>query len=415
MFPLADVNSQPGNRQLQARFSHRHGEHRFLTDDVGKGTSAAASWHWSERFREAALGIVHKATSVAIDAGIEGEQTGAPEAHVTTLRASAAHLVEELLSHKMLTKEVRIKPVQGGMIDQGRLYDLFLEKAEVGPETRIDVYSNGTVGFVVANLSVSVTTKYDLRLTSMDLGESGEVKARLFGSGMTLRFPLQGTGLGGCDFGEGLDLDVIQATSSHDAINVAIGHVLQSNLMGIRTEVVEGMEDGLCKALLDDNLEGTRQLASGVVGDLAVAEPMWPLVVLGFALMIGLLGLCFWIGWLSGKKSKVATSRSIELESKVSEDQESGYSWTDEDSDASSEHAELSHLAKSKTPAGLLSVSSKSTALPSLISTAKSTLSYPTAPVVYTRNSANAPLRTVLLAPYFGSSISTAVPVSGQK
>ncbi|OLP89567.1 hypothetical protein AK812_SmicGene28964 [Symbiodinium microadriaticum] len=66
----------------------------------------------------------------------------------------------------------------------------------------------GLVSFAVEDLSVEVHCQYDLRLSSFGYKETGNVRARMFGDSMSLNFPDEGSGAGGCHFGKGLDLEV---------------------------------------------------------------------------------------------------------------------------------------------------------------------------------------------------------------
>eukprot|EP00930_Biecheleria_cincta_P044307 TRINITY_DN30426_c0_g1_i1.p1 TRINITY_DN30426_c0_g1~~TRINITY_DN30426_c0_g1_i1.p1 ORF type:complete len:464 (-),score=70.40 TRINITY_DN30426_c0_g1_i1:798-2189(-) len=285
------------------------------------------TWDLDGSLKQAASDFLHKAANTAVKIGIEGAQEGAPAAIINETFASAQHLVEELLSDKELTKEIRIKPVEGGMIEAGRLYALRMVTASVGPGTHLAFdEQNDEVKFVVMNLSVNVRTKFDLRLTQMAFGESGDVQARLFGSGMTLRFPQEGTGRGGCDFGGGLDLEVQDATSTQSELNVAILQIMRSNLMGIRTEVVRGMEDGLCQALLDDD-EMSVQLGGGPAPyqnkTMDESSSLVPLVLAGLILLaLCSLGVCFCLGRYSALKdlSSLKRSRGVTFESRSDEE-----------------------------------------------------------------------------------------------
>lgn len=292
-----------------------------------RAQAGAAVQAWD--LKKAASGFLHKAANAAVQIGIEGGQEGAPAATINETSASAQHLVEELLSNKELTKQIMITPVEGGMIEAGRLYALRMETAKVGPGTHLAFdEQRGETKFVVMNLSVDVKTKYDLRLTHMGFSESGDVQARLFGSGMTLRFPQNGTGRGGCDFGSGLDLEVQDATSTKSELNVAILQIMKSNLMGIRTEVVRGMEDGLCRALLnDDEIDGW--LGAGPMVDssnnMADSSSLVPLFLAGLALMaLCLLAVCFCLGRLSAQQewcnSSAKRSRGVSFDAQSDEE-----------------------------------------------------------------------------------------------
>eukprot|EP00931_Biecheleriopsis_adriatica_P070148 TRINITY_DN4393_c0_g1_i1.p1 TRINITY_DN4393_c0_g1~~TRINITY_DN4393_c0_g1_i1.p1 ORF type:complete len:440 (-),score=96.29 TRINITY_DN4393_c0_g1_i1:414-1733(-) len=252
--------------------------------------------------KQSVADVLHNAADAAVAFGVQGMPGGAPEAHIDTTRASGQHLVEELLSNKRLTKDIQLKPVEGGLIEQGRLYDIYLERAEVGASTHLEVdQQNGMVKFVVADLRIDVRSKYDLRLTSMAFGEEGNVKATLFGPKMTLIFLTSGTGSGGCSFSQGLDLQVEEAVSTKSEMNVAIKQVLDNNIMNVRVEIVRGMEDGLCRALLDDDE------VSGVLGSAAEEEAlaaipmskptsMTPYLFGALTAELVLLACCFWLG-----------------------------------------------------------------------------------------------------------------------
>jgi len=294
-----------------------------------KAAATVQAFDLDGSLKKAASDFLHNAANTAVHIGIEGGQEGAPRATINETSASAQHLVEELLSDKELTTEIRIKPVEGGMIQAGRLYALRMESASVGPGTHLAFNKQrNQVEFVVMNLSVDVKTKYDLRLTQMAFGESGDVKARLFGSGMTLRFPEGGTGRGGCDFGGGLDLEVQDATSTQSELNVAILQIMRSNLMGIRTEVVRGMEDGLCSALLDDDEIGG-QLGSGPATyqtkTMDESSSLVPLLLAGLILiLLCSLGVCFCLGRNSVQQeccnSLAKRSRGVSFESRSDEE-----------------------------------------------------------------------------------------------
>ncbi|CAJ1427742.1 unnamed protein product [Effrenium voratum] len=250
-------------------------------------------WDWDANLKTAAADVLHEAASTAVAFGIEEEDIGAPAATINTT-ASGQHLVQELLSNKRLTKEVRLKPTQGGLIQQGRIYDIYMKAATVGDTTRVRVGEDGEVRFVVTDLSVEVQCRYDLRLTTMDFGETGSVTARLLGTGMTLRFPQESAGPGGCNFDKGLDLLIIDATSDRSAINAAIDKILRQNLMGIRSEIVQDMEDGLCRALLEP--DSVAMVGSSAEMPMAPPESMWPLVIGGVLALMVLMGACFFLG-----------------------------------------------------------------------------------------------------------------------
>ena len=61
---------------------------------------------------------------------------------------------------------------------------------------------------------MEVECHYDLRLSSFGYKETGNVRARLFGDSMSLNFPVEGSGAGGCHFGKGLDLEAGVASKS---------------------------------------------------------------------------------------------------------------------------------------------------------------------------------------------------------
>ena len=147
---------------------------------------------------------------------IEGNQGGAPAASVDTT-ASGAHLVQELLSNKELTEQIMLRPTQNGWVQSGRLYDIQMKAAHVGKGTHVST-QGGLVKFSVEDLSVEVHCHYDLRLSSFRYKETGNVRARLFGDSMSLNFPVEGSGPGGCHFGKGLDLEagVISSASSSE-------------------------------------------------------------------------------------------------------------------------------------------------------------------------------------------------------
>ncbi|CAE7550231.1 unnamed protein product [Symbiodinium natans] len=129
---------------------------------------------WFPELRDEVAKFASKAMQ-ALD--IEGSQGGAPRADINTT-ASGEHLVEELLSNKKLTQEVRLKPNAVGLIEAGRIYDIYMKDAQVGAGTHVSV-EDDEVHFVVEDLSVHVECNYDLRLTEYQYGESGKVEARL--------------------------------------------------------------------------------------------------------------------------------------------------------------------------------------------------------------------------------------------
>ncbi|OLP89572.1 hypothetical protein AK812_SmicGene28963 [Symbiodinium microadriaticum] len=215
---------------------------------------------------------------------IEGSQGGAPAASVDTT-ASGAHLVQELLSNKELTEQIMLRPTQNGWVQSGRLYDIQMKAAHVGKGTHVST-QGGLVTFSVEDLSVEVDCHYDLRLSSFKYKETGNVRARLFGDSMSLNFPVEGSGPGGCHFGKGLDLEVLNATSDHDALNVAITDILSSNMLDLRTEIVQEMESGLCRNLLEPRAQQPKFMHK----PMGKGESMWPLVLgtifLFFAMLV---------------------------------------------------------------------------------------------------------------------------------
>ncbi|CAE7274098.1 unnamed protein product [Symbiodinium sp. KB8] len=103
---------------------------------------------------------------------------------------------------------------------------------------------------------------------------------------MSLNFPVEGSGPGGCHFGKGLDLEVLNATSDHDALNVAITDILSSNMLDLRTEIVQEMESGLCRNLLEPRAQQPKFMHK----PMGKGESMWPLVLgtifLFFAMLV---------------------------------------------------------------------------------------------------------------------------------
>ncbi|CAE7838065.1 unnamed protein product [Symbiodinium sp. CCMP2592] len=209
---------------------------------------------------------------------IEGNQGGAPAASIDTT-ASGAHLVQELLSNKKLTDVI---------------YDILMKDARVGKETHVST-EGGLVQFSVEDISVDVECQYDLRLSSFGYKETGNVKARLFGASMLLDFPIEGSGPGGCHFGKGLDLEVLNATSDHDALNVAITDILSNNMLDLHTEIVQEMESGLCRNLLEPRAEQPTFMHK----PLGKGESMWPLVLGTIFLFFAMLVAAF----LAGRQS----------------------------------------------------------------------------------------------------------------
>ena len=226
-------------------------------------------------FRQGVATLLSQGAALAQSVHLVEDDGGTPAKQVNTT-ASGTNLVEELLSHKKLTKEVRLTPEKDGFIKDGRIFDIFLQDADVGDQTRVYVGKDGNVHFDIEDLNVGVECKYDMRVTSLKFGETGSVKARLKGPGMTLRFPAQGSGPGSCYFQPGLDLDVLEAHSDRDAINAGIGGLLRANMMGIRSEIVEEMEDGLCRALLGPDVSENSARAPL---PLPAPRSMWPLVI----------------------------------------------------------------------------------------------------------------------------------------
>ncbi|CAE7838074.1 dnc [Symbiodinium sp. CCMP2592] len=221
---------------------------------------------------------------------IEGNQGGAPAASIDTT-ASGAHLVQELLSNKELTDEIMLKPTRNGWVQSGRLYDILMKDAHVGKETHVST-EGGQVKFSVEDLSVDVECQYDLRLSSFRYKETGKVRARLFGDSMLLNFPVEGSGPGGCHFGEGLDLEVLNATSDHDALNVAITDILSNNMLDLRTEIVQEMESGLCRNLLEPRAQQPKFMHQA----LGNGESMWPLVLGAIFISFAMLVVAFIAG-----------------------------------------------------------------------------------------------------------------------
>ncbi|CAK9105065.1 Uncharacterized protein SCF082_LOCUS48991 [Durusdinium trenchii] len=248
-------------------------------------------WDLAPQLKSAAADVLHEAASAAVALGITEEDEGTPAKQINTT-SSGEQLVEELLSNKKLTHEVRLTPVEDGWIREGRIYDIFLKDANVGQTTHVALGDKNDVRFVVTDLNVDVECKYDLRLTCVDFGETGRVVAKLTGSQMTLQFPQQGVGPGSCEFAQGLDLDIREVVSDRDAINVEIGNILRGNLMGIRSEIVRSMEDGLCRNLLAPSMGGT----SGLNLPMAPAQSMWPLVIGSVLALILLLCGAFFLG-----------------------------------------------------------------------------------------------------------------------
>lgn len=261
--------------------------------------------------------VIHQGTEVATSLGFE-EEGGAPAKQVNTT-AGGKYLVEELLSNKKLTKEVRLTPTQMGWVQHGRIFNIYMKDAQVGDATRVYIGRDGNVHFDIEDLDVGVECQYDLRLTSLNFGETGRVKGRLKGSGMTLRFPEKGVGRGSCDFQKGLDLEVLDAISDRDAMNVAIDDILQQNLVGVRSEIVEEMEDGLCRALLAPDI---------FVNDPKAAVPlpaprsMWPLVVGAVLVLFVLLVATFFLGRCSAQEDYCSQSKVLRDEEEGSSESE---------------------------------------------------------------------------------------------
>ncbi|CAE7845394.1 unnamed protein product [Symbiodinium microadriaticum] len=187
-----------------------------------------------------------------------------------------------------------LRPTQNGLVQSGRLYDIQMKAAHVGNGTHVST-QRGLVTFFVKDLSVDVDCHYDLRLSSFKYKETGNVRARLFGDSMVLNFPDEGSGAGGCHFGKGLDLEVLNATSDHDALNVAITDILSSNMLDLRTEIVQEMESGLCRNLL----EPRAQQPNFMHKPMGKGESMWPLVLGTIFLFFAMLVAAF----LAGRQS----------------------------------------------------------------------------------------------------------------
>ncbi|CAE7868806.1 unnamed protein product [Symbiodinium microadriaticum] len=112
---------------------------------------------------------------------------------------------------------------------------------------------------------------------------------------MSLNFPVEGSGPGGCHFGKGLDLEVLNATSDHDALNVAITDILSSNMLDLRTEIVQEMESGLCRNLLEPRAQQPKFMHK----PMGKGESMWPLVLGTIFLFFAMLVAAF----LAGRQS----------------------------------------------------------------------------------------------------------------
>jgi len=263
--------------------------------------------------------VIHQGTQMATSLGFE-EKGGAPAKQVNTT-AGGKYLVEELLSNKKLTKEVRLIPTQMGWVQHGRIFNIYMKDAQVGDATRVYIGQDGNVHFDIEDLDVGVECQYDLRLTSLNFGETGRVKGRLKGSGMDLIFPEKGVGKGSCDFKQGLDLEVLDATSDRDAMNVAIDDILQQNLVGVRSEIVEEMEDGLCRALLAPDIFVNDPKASD---PLPAPQSMWPLVIGAWLVLFVLLVATFFLGRCSAQGDYCS-------QSKVLRDEEGGSSESEGD------------------------------------------------------------------------------------
>ena len=124
---------------------------------------------------------------------------------------------------------------------------------------------------------------------------------------------------------QGLDPEVLNATSDHDALNVAITDILSNNMLDLRTEIVQEMESGLCRNLLEPR--GERPLLRHKPP--TKGEPMRPLVLgttfrffamLVAALLAGRQSVClrlfrilFQPGWPLGTTSAVPREGPREL------------------------------------------------------------------------------------------------------
>lgn len=90
-------------------------------------------------------------------------------------------------------------------------------------------------------------------------------------------------------------LEVLNATSDHDALNVAIVDILSNNMLDLRTEIVQEMESGLCRNLL----EPRAQQPNFMHKPLGEGESMWPLVIGTIFLFFAMLVAAF----LAGRQS----------------------------------------------------------------------------------------------------------------
>ena len=70
-------------------------------------------------------------------------------------------------------------------------------------------------------------------------------------------------------------LEVLNATSDHDALNVAITNILTNNMLDLRTEIVQEMESGLCRNLLEPRAQQPKFMHQ----PLDNGESLWPMVL----------------------------------------------------------------------------------------------------------------------------------------
>lgn len=243
-------------------------------------------------------------------------------AHLVKIEnASPKSLLEELLSRKRLTGNITIKSDNAGLIRGGHLYNLRLLKTTVSDNTKLEsvgIWGKGKTRFVVHGIHSEVLADFSLLLSELGavVVTTGSVSAVLAGpsaGGMSISVPDHGIGPGGCGFSTSLDLIVHNTSGGATQLqDMTVTKALQDNLFGVRTEIVRGMEEGLCRALLaptkvDQDSVSTDEAAGIVTAKALMKEaknelPSFTIVGLEVGLVAAIVFLCsaFGIGLLVG-------------------------------------------------------------------------------------------------------------------
>jgi len=238
----------------------------------------------------------------------------APAQVVPVKGTSVEKLFEEFLTDFTLAKNIRIKNDKG-WVKEAELSGLRLYNSEIGSNSQMKV-DGKSIDVVIKNPIINIAARYDLRLTALKIPESGTLKGKFVGKGLALKIPLFGKAPGECRFEEGLDIIPVSAESDNFITNLALLDAIKMNVLGIKTELITGVEKGLCKTLLEGPTKKPQEVEA-----ISPAVPfLWIFfaIVFVFGVVGGISRCCYRYGVAAGKQLQQQAAKGARKKSNSS-------------------------------------------------------------------------------------------------